>query len=414
MDTPLTRVQVVHWRNAVFAIFFAMGLGFATWASRVPTAKANLHIDDFQLGVLLFASGAASILGLSLANVLLARWGARRGLLVGLAIFAGGIVLVGLGAQTFPSYALTGVGLALMGLGMGATDVMMNVEGAAIERVTDRTIMPLFHALFSLGTVAGAGIGVAMTFWNVGIGPHLWVMGVVVVLGGLVAVVFVPRREAVEDPVAGGEGPTRREKFAAILAVWRDPRIYAIGAIMLGMAFAEGGANDWLPLAVVDGHGGTVAQGAIALTVFSIAMTTVRALGGPLVDRFGRVWTLRILALAAGVGLIVFILAPTLPVALIGVALWGMGASLGFPLGMSAAADDPTKAAASVSAAATIGYIAFLCGPPILGWVSHQIGLLSTLWILVGLIALSGFASGAAKPIAGSKVGAGRGAQHGS
>src|SRR6185437_1145136 len=91
MDTPLTRVQLVRWRTAVFAIFFATGLGFATWASRVPTAKANLGIDDFQLGILLFASGAASILGLSLANVLLARWGARLGLLVGLAIFAGGI-----------------------------------------------------------------------------------------------------------------------------------------------------------------------------------------------------------------------------------------------------------------------------------------------------------------------------------
>jgi MFS family permease len=408
MDTPLTRVQLVRWRTAVFAIFFATGLGFATWASRVPTAKANLGIDDFQLGILLFASGAASILGLSLANVLLARWGARLGLLVGLAIFAGGILLVGLGAQTFTSYALTGVGLAFMGLGMGATDVMMNVEGAAIERASDRTIMPLFHALFSLGTVAGAGIGVAMTFWNVGIAPHLWILGAVVVVGGLIAVAFVPSREAVDDPVAGETGPSRREKFAAILAVWRDPRTYAIGAIMLGMAFAEGGANDWLPLAVVDGHGGTVAQGAIALTVFSIAMTTVRALGGPLVDRFGRVWTLRILAIAAGIGLIIFILAPTLPIALIGVALWGVGASLGFPLGMSAAADDPTKAAASVSAAATIGYIAFLCGPPILGWISHQIGLLNTLWILVALIALSGFASGAAKPIAGSTVGAGR------
>ena len=408
MDTPLTRVQLVRWRTAVFAIFFATGLGFATWASRVPTAKANLGIDDFQLGILLFASGAASILGLSLANVLLARWGARLGLLVGLAIFAGGILLVGLGAQTFTSYALTGVGLAFMGLGMGATDVMMNVEGAAIERASDRTIMPLFHALFSLGTVAGAGIGVAMTFWNVGIAPHLLILGAVVVVGGLIAVAFVPSREAVDDPVAGETGPSRREKFAAILAVWRDPRTYAIGAIMLGMAFAEGGANDWLPLAVVDGHGGTVAQGAIALTVFSIAMTTVRALGGPLVDRFGRVWTLRILAIAAGIGLIIFILAPTLPIALIGVALWGVGASLGFPLGMSAAADDPTKAAASVSAAATIGYIAFLCGPPILGWISHQIGLLNTLWILVALIALSGFASGAAKPIAGSTVGAGR------
>ncbi len=408
MDTALTRSQLVHWRTAVFAIFFATGLGFATWASRVPTAKANLGIDDFQLGLLLFASGAASILGLSLANVLLARWGARRGLFAGIAIFAVGILFVGLGAQTFESYWLTGAGLAIMGLGMGATDVMMNVEGAAIERATDRTIMPLFHALFSLGTVAGAGIGVAMTWWNVPIGWHLWLVGAIVVIGGVVAVAFVPVREAVEDPVAGEAQPTRKEKFAAALAVWRDPRTYAIGAIMLGMAFAEGGANDWLPLSVVDGHDGTVAQGAIALTVFSVAMTAVRALGGPLVDRFGRVWTLRILALAAGVGLIVFILAPSLPIALVCVALWGMGASLGFPLGMSAAADDPAKAAASVSAAATIGYIAFLCGPPILGWISHQIGLLNTLWILVGLIALSGFASGAAKPIAGSKVGAGR------
>jgi MFS family permease len=411
MDTPLTRAQVVRWRTAVFAIFFATGLGFATWASRVPTAKANLGIDDFQLGLLLFASGAASILGLSLANVLLARWGARRGLVLGITLFAIGIVLVGLGAQVLTSYALTGAGLALMGLGMGATDVMMNVEGAAIERATDRTIMPLFHALFSLGTVAGAAIGVAMTWWGVGIAPHLWIVGALVVGGGLAAIAFVPAREAVDDPVAGETGPTRREKFAAVLAVWRDPRTYAIGAVMLGMAFAEGGANDWLPLAVVDGHDGTQAQGAIALTVFSVAMTTVRALGGPLVDRFGRVWTLRILAIAAGTGLIVFILAPSLPLALVGVALWGMGASLGFPLGMSAAADDPTKAAASVSAAATIGYVAFLCGPPILGWVSHQIGLLNTLWILVALIALSGFASGAARPIAGSTVGAGRAAQ---
>jgi MFS family permease len=173
------------------------------------------------------------------------------------------------------------------------------------------------------------------------------------------------------------------------------------------MAFAEGSANDWLAIAVVDGHGQTEAVGAVALTVFSVAMTVFRILGGPLVDRIGRVWTLRILAVTAAIGLVMFILAPSLPIAFIGVALWGAGASLGFPLGMSAAADDPAKAAASVSAAATIGYLAFLCGPPILGWISHEIGILPTLWIIVGLIVMSGLASGAAKPIAGSKVGAG-------
>jgi cyanate permease len=122
--------------------------------------------------------------------------------------------------------------------------------------------------------------------------------------------------------------------------------------------------------------------------------------------------TLRVLAALATVGLLVFILAPNIPLVFVGAALWGAGVSLGFPLGMSAAADDPVKAAARVSAAATIGYISFLCGPPLLGFVSEQVGLLNTLYILVALAVASGLASGAAKPIAGSTVGAGHPHQH--
>ena len=136
-------------------------------------------------------------------------------------------------------------------------------------------------------------------------------------------------------------------------------------------------------------------------------MTVVRMVGGPLVDRFGRVATLRVLSATASVGLLLFILAPNTPLVFVGAALWGAGVSLGFPLGMSAAADDPAKAAARVSATATIGYIAFLCGPPILGFISEHIGLLYTLFILVGLCVVSGLASGAARPIAGSTVGVG-------
>ena len=292
-----------------------------------------------------------------------------------------------------------------MGLCFGSTDVMINVEAAAVEQAFARTLMPLFHAFFSLGTVAGAGIGVAMATLQVAVSWHLGVTAAVGLVVSVVSLRFVPAHAATDDDVA--ETPSRRERLAAALAVWRDPRTYAIGAIILGMAFAEGSANDWLTIAVVDGHRETEATGAIALTVFSVSMTVFRLIGGPIVDRIGRVWTLRILSIAAGAGLIVFILAPNLPVAFIGIALWGAGASLGFPLGMSAAADDPSKAAASVSAAATIGYVAFLCGPPVLGWISHQIGILNTLWIIVALIAMSGIASGAAKPIAGSRVGAG-------
>ncbi len=404
MDATLTRRQLVSWRAAIFTIFFVCGLGFASWASRLPSVKQSLAIDDFGVGVLLFVIGAASIVGLSLANLIVARWGARRGMFATIVSFSVGVAVAGLGVQFLESYAITAVGLAFMGLGMSATDVMMNVEAAAVEQSFERTLMPLFHAFFSFGTVAGAGAGILMAALQVGVAWHLWLIGLVVLVAGLGSLRFVPTREIVPD---GAATPSRRERLAQIAAVWRDPRTYAIGVIMLGMAFAEGSANDWLTIAVVDGHGQTEATGAVALTVFSVAMTVFRVLGGPLVDRIGRVWTLRILAVAAAVGLVTFILAPTLPVAFVGVALWGAGASLGFPLGMSAAADDPVKAAASVSAAATIGYVAFLCGPPVLGWISHQIGILPTLWIIVALIAMSGLASGAAKPIAGSKVGAG-------
>jgi MFS family permease len=129
-------------------------------------------------------------------------------------------------------------------------------------------------------------------------------------------------------------------------------------------------------------------------------MTVVRVFGGPLVDLLGRVVVLRALAVTATAGLVLFIYAPNLPLVFVGAALWGMGASLGFPLGMSAAADDPAKAASRVAAAATIGYVAFLCGPPILGFISEHLGLLNTLLVIVGLIVLSGFFSGAARPLA--------------
>jgi len=408
MTSVLTRPQLVAWRTAIFAIFFATGLGFASWAARLPAVKVDLGINDFEVGVLLFVSGATSLIGLSLANLIVVRWGARRGMFFTILTFAAGVIIAGLGVQVAQSYAVTAVGLSLMGLGMSSTDVMMNVEAAAVEQAFGRTLMPLFHAFFSLGTVAGAGVGIAMAAGGVGVGLHLGAVGIAVIITGLLALRAVPVHDAV--PTDEAAAPGRGERLRQSLVVWRDPRTYAIGIIMLGMAFAEGSANDWLTIAMVDGHAETEAVGAVALTVFSVAMTVFRILGGPLVDRIGRVWTLRVLSVAAAVGLVLFILAPSLPVAFVGVALWGAGASLGFPLGMSAAADDPTKAAASVSAAATIGYLAFLCGPPLLGWISHSIGILPTLWIIVGLIVMSGLASGAAKPIAGSKVGAGHAA----
>lgn len=405
MDTTLSRSQYVRWRSAIFAIFLTSGLSIATWASRVPAIKDALDINRSEIGVLLLIGGIASILGLSVSSLVLARLGARRGMLVMMITFAVGIALIGIGTDLLGSLPLVLLGLVLWGFGNGCLDVMMNVEGAAIEAQSGKTILPLFHAFFSFGTVLGAGLSVVLISAGLSVVTHLVIVSAVMAVVAVVAVANVPVREAAQDEPVAHAG--WRERLSVALSAWKEPRTYALGVVMLGMAFAEGGANDWLALGVVEGHAAPEELGALGLTVFSVAMTVVRVFGGPLVDRFGRVAVLRVLSVAATAGILLFILAPTLPLVFVGAALWGIGASLGFPLGMSAAGDDPARAAARVSAAATIGYVAFLAGPPILGLISEHIGLLNTLFIVVALVAASGFFSAAARPLPGTTVGSG-------
>jgi fucose permease len=405
MDSVLTRPQLNRWRVAVFAIFAASGLSLATWASRVPAIKSTLGIGNAEVGLLLLFAGIASITGLSLSSFLLARFGPRRSILGAMIAYAVGVAVIGVGVDVLGSYGVVLAGLVLFGVGNGSVDVMMNVEGAAIEKRFGKTLLPLFHAFFSFGTVLGAGFGALAVIAGLNVLAHTAIVTVLILIVAFVAIANVPRHEPATDPEA--PSGTWRDRLAVSLSAWKEPRTYTLGIVMLGMAFAEGSANDWLALGVVDGHGGSEALGAAALAVFSVAMTGTRVLGGPLVDRFGRVMTLRVLAVTAAAGLLLFVFASNLPLVFAGALLWGVGASMGFPLGMSAAADDPARAAGRVAAASTIGYIAFLAGPPLLGLISEHIGLLSTLLIVVALVITSGLASSAARPLPGAHVGEG-------
>jgi MFS family permease len=169
--------------------------------------------------------------------------------------------------------------------------------------------------------------------------------------------------------------------------------------ILLGMGFAEGSASDWIAYATVHGHGLAESAGALLLAVFSAAMTIGRVLGGPLLDRAGRVPVLRATAALGILGVVCFVLggAGGVPLLAVGVAFWGLGASLGFPVGMSAAADDPQHAAARLTAAAMIGYLAFLAGPPLLGALGQSLGILVALLLVPLLLFAAGLASPAAR-----------------
>lgn len=393
----LTRRDVVAWRNAVFVIFTLCGIGLSTWAARLPSVKESLRVGPQEIGILLFGIAVGSIAGLLASSHIIARFGARATIAWALTIGAVGFAIAGIGVTVGPSFAVIFGGLAVFGAATGICDVAMNVSGAANERVLGRTIMPIFHAFFSFGTMIGAALGALAESVHLPLAIHTGIVAAIIAGVAIVSVRKLQSEHIVRDEQDVVPDDDHSKSWRGRLAIWRDRRTLLIGLIILGMAFAEGSANDWLAIAMHDGHDVSKPNAALVFGVFVTAMTVGRLAGVTLLDRFGRVPVLRASAGLSAIGLLIVIFVPNVGVAIVGVVFWGLGAALGFPVGMSAAADDPKTAAARVSAVATIGYFAFLVGPPVIGFIGEHVGVLNALLVVLLLVAIAGLVSGAAR-----------------
>jgi fucose permease len=386
------RWALLRSRNAVAAVFALNGLAIANWISRVPAIRDELELTPGQVGVLLLAMSTGAVIALPSAGAVVLRMGPAHTVAAGGIAACAGMLVVGIGGGALGSAAMVALGLFAFGSGAGVWDVAMNVEGADVERRLERTVMPRFHAAFSLGAVAGAGAGALAAAADLPLHVHLTV-GAVIVLAGVLASVrfFTPVVSAARSAgTTGGRHP---------LAAWRERRTLLIGLMVLAAALVEGTANDWLALALVDGYDTSHAVGAVGFGVFVAAMTVGRISGTWLLDRHGRVVVLRSCTGTAIAGVVVFVLGGSLPLALAGAALWGFGVSLGFPVGMSAASDEQRHAAARVSVVASIGYTAFLAGPPLIGLLGDRVGVLRALLVILVALVLSFAVTDAARPL---------------
>jgi len=379
------------WRNAIFAVFLVNGFAVATLLARVPGFRDALDIDPSEVSLFILGFSGGSVIGLLFSSHILHALGGRRTILVMLSAVGVGLVAVGWAASVLQVFIVAIIAAAIFGAGSGINDVAQNVEGALAERALGRTTMPLLHAGFSLGTVAGALIGAAAAAIDFPIWLHCLVGGMITIAVAFIATRYVPAAD-------GGDEEESKPTFRERMGVWLEPRTILIGIMVLCFAYTEGAANDWIALALVDGRGFDNAQGALMLGVFTAAMTVGRLVGGRALDRFGRVPVLVATAILAAIGLSLVIFAPEPWVIVIGAILWGLGASLGFPIGMSAASDEPRRAAARVSAVAMVAYIAFLGGPPLIGFLGEQIGVLQALTVILGLIVIAGVVAPAARP----------------
>jgi MFS family permease len=387
---------LARWRRAITAAFGLGGITVSAWGPRMPAIKASLNIDTATIGLLLAGGTVGAILGLLASTPVLHWLGSRRSVAGTLLLIAAAMTVLGLGVL-LGSVPLAAVAFVIIGLGIGTLDVLINVEGSAVERAAGRTLMPMMHAAWSIGVAVGSGVGAACA--ALGVTPSAQFIGeaVVVAAAAVATAPGIPGGRRTESP-AGQPPQDRGAKVRQWLRGWLDWRLLLIGVVMLGVELGEGSANNWLTLAVRNNRGQTAAVAALFFTAFAAGEALTRIFGGPIVDRLGRVRTIRITTALGIIGVVLFILAGNRWIALAGVLLWAVGVSMGFPLGMSAAAESGPDPAARVSVVASIGYFANLAGPPVIGVLAESVGLINSLWLIAALFLAAFAASGSLRP----------------
>lgn len=367
--------------RAVYLAFIFLGVAMAGFAARIPQIRDSLALSPSRLGLVLLVAAAGSITSLPLAGHIVGRFGSRRTVTVMALVL--GVAMCGVGVGYRFGVLPVVISLYVYGFATGAWDVAMNVQGAVVEQRLGRAIMPRFHAGYSVGTVAGALIGAGAVALGVSVSVHIVIMTVTSAV--IVAVAVQRFGPDSHEPAAAGK--------TGFIQFWREPRTLLIGVFVLAFAFTEGAGIDWINVAMIDDYGTSAPLGTLAFAVFLAAMTIGRWYGPGLLDRHGRVPVVRALAVISLGGLLLFAFGSHPAVAFAGTLLWGVGASLGFPVGMSAASDDPAKAAPRVSVVASIGYVAFLSGPPLIGFLGDHVtvvrGLLAVGVLLIVSILLS-------------------------
>lgn len=411
MSAPtIAQLQRVRW--ALVSMFGLFGVLITSWMGRLPSVRQALDISAGQLGVFLVVGAIGSLVGITLIGSVIVRYGSATTLRLSMAGAFVGFSLIAT-ATALGSAPLFVAGILVNGLATPGTNVPINLEAARVEKQLGKAILPHVHAAFSVGALLGSGVAAMTSTFHVHVAWHIAVVVVLVTVGRLVLIgrgtelQDVPERALRRAAAAASSGSAmsdggalerRGARSGSVLRAWGEKRTLLIGLVLLAASMSEGAAANWLNLAVVDGFATREAIGAMAYGTFVVAMLTVRLLGAGLIDRFGRVAVLRVSGVSAFLGLIAFGLGPSLPIAWIGIVLWGAGAAMAFPIGTAAAADDPAKAAARVSVVGSFGSIASLSAPPVLGLLADSWGVRHALLIITAAMVVSLAAAAQVRP----------------
>ncbi len=358
--------RVAQARLGVMGLFVSLGMMMATFLSRLPSMRDELGVSKGQLSFLLILGALGAFSALLVTGWAVARFGTRRLHVWSSVAYATAFAAVGLCAHLgLPA----GFAIAqfVAAFSFSFTNVAINAEAALTERLLGRKIMPHYHAGFSIGVAAGVAIGWLASTLAIAPVYHLaTVAGVLLVARLMLVPIAVTDGRPLDIPAGARLGGP----FAVARTEYRDRRILMIGAIIFAASMTEGAAAQWIAIAGVDDFHRAESTGDLMYWVFVTAMIAVRLVGPRLLEKFGRVKLLRACALSVITGVTIFALTPWFALVPVALVLWGVGAALGYPIGFSAAADEPDRAAARVAAVSSFSTVAGLIFPAIVGHVA--------------------------------------------
>jgi MFS family permease len=339
-------------RVAVAAMFFMAGLSFSSWASRIATVQEALHLSDAALGGVLFALPVGLMCSLPFSGWVITKIGSRNLLIAALVVYSVTLVTLGLAQNTFQLI----ICLLFFGFSSNAVNISVNTQAVAAEELYGRPILASFHGLWSLAGFTGAAIGSFMIGRNIIPLYHF-----LFILAIIISVVIVSMRYLKNDKVTN-PGP---------VFVMPDNSLIKLGAIAFCSMICEGAMFDWsviyfkkVVLAPVDWMGA-------GFTAFMFTMAGGRFVADWFSHRFGLKRTMQISGMLTATGLLIAVIFPYLSTALIGFLFVGAGVSSVVPMVYSAAGKSKTMApGVALAAVSTIGFLGFLIGPPVIGFVA--------------------------------------------
>jgi len=381
-----TAGDLAHPRVALTTIFAVHGFVYASWAVRVPAVKQQTGATPAQLGFALLGLSAGAVVTMLIAGALCRRFGSQRLTATSCALLC---LTLPLPAFAHSAVAL-GLALLVFGAAYGFLNVAMNSVAVDMVAALRRPVMPSFHAAWSFGGLAGAGVGGLLA-------PHLPADThlMLVALAGL-AVSAAAGRTLVKDGVPSRATPEARLTGGSSGA-WRGvlrtvQAVGLFGLIALCAAYDEGAVGDWGALHLRQDLGAGPGLAAAGYAVFALAEATGRLSGTTLLERLGRTRVLVVGSLTACAGMLAAALAPDVWLALAGFAATGAGLANLFPAAMARA--GLLAGSGGVAVASTLGYTGFLLGPPVIGLLASEFSLraglvtLSFLALVAALVAL--------------------------